>query len=120
VPALKDRGAVIQYYAVFHTKAGGYGLQVMSVEDVQQYASKYSKAYGSDYSPWKSNFDAMAKKTVLKQALKYAPISTEFVREVAADETIKTSIDENMLDIEDETIIDVTPSEEPAEESKEA
>jgi recombination protein RecT len=115
VPALKDRGAVTQYYAVFHTKSGGYGLQVMSVEDIQAHAAKYSQAYGSSYSPWKSNFDAMAKKTVLKMALKYAPISTEFVREVATDETIKSSIDGDMLDIEDETIIDITP--EPEEET---
>ena len=115
IPALKDRGAVTQYYAVFHTKSGGYGLQVMSVEDIQKHAAKYSQAYGSSYSPWKTNFDSMAKKTVLKQALKYAPISTEFVREVATDETIKSSIDGDMLDMEDETIIDITP--EPEEET---
>lgn len=109
VPALTDRGAVTQYYAVFHTKAGGYGFQVMSLEDIRKHAAKYSQAYNSQHSPWKSNFDAMAKKTVLKQALKYAPISTEFVREVATDETIKSQVDGDMLDMEDETIIDITP-----------
>ena len=31
----------------------------------------------------------MAKKTVLKQALKYAPLKTEFARDVAQDDTIK-------------------------------
>ena len=120
IPALKDRGAVTQYYAVFHTKAGGYGLQVMSVEDIQKHAAKYSQAYGSSYSPWKTNFDSMAKKTVLKQALKYAPISTEFVRGVTAVETIKSKIDGDMLDMEDETIIDITPEEPPAEDTAEA
>lgn len=109
IPALKDRGAVILYYAVWHTKSGGYGFEVMSVEDIQQHAKKYSQSLNGKYpdlSPWSTNFDAMAKKTVLKQALKYAPIKTEFVRAVAQDETIKSGIDVNMADMPDETVIE--------------
>lgn len=110
-PALKDRGAVILYYAVFRTKAGGSGFAVMSVEDIKNHSQKYSKAAGSSYSPWATNFDAMAKKTVIKQALKYAPIKTEFVRAVSTDETIKTNIAENMADEPDETVITVDSEE---------
>ena len=103
IPALKDRGAVVQYYAVFHTKNGGSGFTVMSKDDIEKYARKYSQAFGSQYSPWHTNFDSMAKKVCLKQCLKYAPLKTEFVKEVHADNTIKTSIAENMVDVEDET-----------------
>lgn len=110
-PALTDRGAVILYYAVFRTKAGGSGFAVMSVEDIKNHSKKYSKAAGSSYSPWSTNFDAMAKKTVIKQALKYAPIKTEFVRAVSADETIKTNIAEDMADEPDETVITVDSEE---------
>ena len=67
VPAKTDRGEPVFYYAVFQTKSGGYGFEVMSVEDVRQHAIKYSKAYSSSSSPWKTNFDEMAKKTVLKR-----------------------------------------------------
>lgn len=104
VPALKDRGAVILYYAVFHTKAGGYGFEVMSVDDIRAHMNKFSKAANAGFSPWKTNFDEMAKKTVIKRVLKYAPIKTEFVRQVAQDETIKTNLAENMADLPDETI----------------
>ena len=104
VPALKDREAVILYYAVFHTKAGGYGFEVMSVDDIRAHANKFSKAAGSSYSPWKTNFGEMAKKTVIKKVLKYAPIKTEFVRQVAQDETIKTDIVKDMADMPDETV----------------
>ena len=104
VPALKDRGPVILYYAVFHTKAGGYGFEVMSVDDIRSHMNKFSKAAQSGFSPWKTNFDEMAKKTVIKRVLKYAPIKTEFVRQVAQDETIKTNLAENMADLPDETI----------------
>ena len=68
-PALKDRGPVTCYYAVFRTKSGGFGFEVMSREDIQAHAKQYSKAYSSNYSPWKTSFDEMAKKTVLKKVL---------------------------------------------------
>ena len=61
-PAVKDRGEPIAFYAMFQTKDGGYGFDVMSVDDVKNHAKKYSKSYGSDYSPWKTNFVEMAKK----------------------------------------------------------
>jgi len=113
IPALKDRGAVILYYAVWHTKSGGYGFEVMSREDVVAHKNKYSKAANSSFSPWNTNFDSMAKKTVLKQSLKYAPIKTEFVRAVAQDETIKSGIDVNMADMQDETVIEAEAQEVP-------
>lgn len=49
----------------------------------------------------------MAKKTVLKQLLKYAPIKTDFVRNITTDETIKSNLSEHMTDIADETTIDM-------------
>ncbi len=104
VPALHDRGNVIMYYAVFHMTNGGYGFEVMSKDDVIQHAKKTSQAYGSSFSPWNKYFDEMAKKTVIKKALKYAPIKTEFVRALAADETIKSNLSEHMVDEEDETV----------------
>ena len=110
-PSLTNRGPVVAYYAMFRTKDGGFNFAVMSREDVEQFAKQYSKAAGSGYSPWSTNFDSMAKKTVLKQVLKYAPLKSDFMRSVAADETIKTNIQPNMADLEDETVIDVTPAE---------
>lgn len=111
IPALKGRGDVIMYYAVFHTKNGGYGFEVMSKDDVKAFASKTSQAYASAYSPWKKYFDEMAKKTVLKKALKYAPIKTEFVRQMQTDESIKSSISDSMADIPDEKVVTIDAGE---------
>ena len=101
-PAMKDRGEPIKVYAVFKTKSGGYGFEVMSMEDVKAHAAKYSKAYNSSFSPWKTNFEEMAKKTVLKRVLKYAPLKSDFVRAVVQDETIKSTISEDMYDVSNE------------------
>ena len=46
----------------------------------------------------------MAKKTVLKRVLKYAPLKSDFVRALAADGTIKTTISEDMFDVPAEAI----------------
>ena len=40
--------------------------------------------------------------TVLKQALKYAPLKSDFVKQLAADETVKETISDSMLDIQGE------------------
>lgn len=46
----------------------------------------------------------MAKKTVIKQALKYAPIKTDFQRALSSDETIKKQLSDDMLSVQNETI----------------
>lgn len=102
-PASIDRGEPVKVYAMFKTKSGGFGFEVMSMEDVKTHAAKYSKAYGSSFSPWKTNFEEMAKKTVLKRVLKYAPLKSDFVRAAVQDESIKKSISPEMYDVQNET-----------------
>ena len=97
IPTTGDRGKPSHVYAVFRTKDGGYGFEVMSMDDVRAHAKKFSKAYGN--GPWQTNFEEMAKKTVLKKVLKYAPLKSDFVRGVAQDETVKTDISEDMYSV---------------------
>lgn len=117
VPAQKDRGNVIMYYAVLKLKNGGIGFEVMSREDVEKFSMKKSKAYRS--GPWQTDFDEMAKKTVLKKVLKYAPLKTEFARAVATDETVKSTLSDNMADEPNEIYtIDNEPDAAPEEAPK--
>ena len=98
-PAKSNRGKPIYYYAVFTLVNGGFGFEVMSKEEINMHKNKYSQAAGSKYSPWSTNFDDMAKKTVLKRVLKYAPIRTEFARKINNDETIKTELSDDMNNV---------------------
>lgn len=99
IPAKENRGNAVWVYAVFKLVNGGEGFEVMSMEDVRAHARKYSKAYSN--GPWQTNFEEMAKKTIIKRVLKYAPMKTEFVRGTVADETV-SHID---LDADDATPI---------------
>ena len=108
-PAKGDRGDVAWVYAVYHTKDGGYGFEVMSVDDINRHRARYSKAKNS---PWDTAWDEMAKKTVIKRVLKYAPLKTEFARAMAADETTTTAIIENGdIELVQEYTVDETTGE---------
>ena len=105
VPAMQNRGKVVGYYAYFKTKDGASNFEFMSREEAEKHGRKYSKTYGS--GPWQTNFDQMCLKTVLKKALKYAPLKSDFMRAVQADETVKRTTDvSDVLDAPNEVIID--------------
>ena len=103
VPAKSNRGEPTHAYAMFRTKDGGYGFEVMSMDDIREHAQRYSKSFGN--GPWQTNFEEMAKKTVLKRVLKYAPLKSEFARGITADETVKTELSDDMYTVEN-TYID--------------
>ena len=94
IPAVSDRGEPTYVYAMFRTKEGGFGFDVMSMDAVRTFAQQYSKSFSS--GPWQTNFEEMAKKTVLKKVLKYAPLKSDFQRGLALDGTIKTDVGEDM------------------------
>lgn len=112
VPADGDRGPVIKYYAYAKFKDGGYSFMVMSKADIEQHRDRFSKSknrQGQVYGPWLDHFDEMAKKTVLKALMKYMPISVEFAKAIAADETTKREIAPDMSDVVDVTNWEVDP-----------
>lgn len=74
-PALENRGEPIAWYAVAKLKDGGFSFLVMGKQEMEQYRDKYAKS--KKFGPWVDEFDAMARKTVLRQLIKYLPISVE-------------------------------------------
>lgn len=109
IPAFGDRGNPIYCYAVYTLKNGGYSFEVMSVEQIKYFAKSKSRSYGN--GPWQTDFEAMAKKTLLKKVLKYAPKSTEMARAAYVDESnleidVNSSLSENEELTPEFTIID--------------
>lgn len=98
-PTLKDRGAAIAYYGVAKLKDGGNSFLVMGVDEMEKYKDKYAKS--KNFGPWKDEFDAMARKTVLRQLIKYLPISVENLSNF--DEATGSEV---MTEVHNATIID--------------
>ncbi len=111
-PTLGERGEIRLFYGFFKLANGGFGFEVMSKTAMDEFAKEYSKGFDSAYSPWKTNYESMAKKTVLKRALKYAPIKTDFRKVLSTDETVKKEIGEDMSEINMENIWDADYREE--------
>ncbi len=96
-PADRNRGELLYVYATFKLKNGGSGFEVMTVEDIKAHRRKFSKARTS---PWDSNFEEMAKKTVLKKCLKYAPIRTDFATGVVSDGAVLNAVEREGSEME--------------------
>jgi len=94
----EDKGGITWVYAVYHLVNGGYGFEVMSKADINAHRNKFSKAKNSP--AWSNSWEEMAKKTVVKKALKYAPLKSEFVKAVNSDEsTMETKFDDDGMDL---------------------
>lgn len=103
-PGTGDRGEITFIYGLFKLNNGGYGFEVSNKEDMDAFAAKYSKSYGSKFSPWVDNYEDMAKKTVIKRVLKYAPVSSDFQKALSVDETIKTELSVDMSEVQNQSL----------------
>lgn len=96
-PALNSRGEPLGAYCVFKYKDGGYSFDWMSVDDIEK-VRKRSKA--ATDGPWVTDWDEMAKKTVIKRHAKLAPLSVEFQKAVALEERAMTGESQaDLLDV---------------------
>lgn len=105
----REQKKVIGYAAYMRLTNGFEKSVYWTVDEVEQHAKRYSQTYSSktDYirnsSKWTTDFDAMAKKTVLKMMLsKYAPLSVEMSDAVRADQAVFSS-EGNMQYIDNKT-----------------
>jgi recombination protein RecT len=85
-PAMKDRGAVVGFYAVAKLVGGGYSFEFMSTDEVNYIRDKAAEknrakkdAQGNPIitGPWADNYVEMGRKTALRRLFKYLPISIE-------------------------------------------
>ena len=81
---------VIGYYAFFkYVNGGGKGIYWTN-EQIDAHAKKYSASYRNGWdSLWKTDFDAMAKKTMLRQLInKWGTMSVEMERAYVGDQAV--------------------------------
>lgn len=79
---------VVGYMAYFKLVNGFEKYSYMTVGEIKEHAGRYSKTYQRGGGVWKDNFDAMAKKTVLKLLLsKFGILSIEMQRAQTFDQS---------------------------------
>jgi recombination protein RecT len=118
----KKSDRVVGYFAYLELLNGFSKAVYWTKEQVIEHAKRFSKAFNSDYSPWKTDFDAMALKTVLRNLItKWGIMSVEMVqavdRDIEADaqREIAEYANSEVLDIDD-GIVDAEFEEVPAKE----
>jgi recombination protein RecT len=79
--------AAVAYYTIWRTTNGGYGYWVMSRAQVERHRQKHSKSPNSP--AWRNHFDAMGRKTTIRQGAPYFPKSAELEVALQVDEGVR-------------------------------
>lgn len=81
-PTMGTPGKAVAAYCVARLQNGGSAFRVMSVAEVEAIRKR---SRSSAKGPWVSDWDAMARKTVIRQLIKMLPMSTSMVNLMTAD-----------------------------------
>lgn len=118
-PATGRRGEMKYVYAVAHFKDGGYQFEVMDREEIEK---RRSRSKAAKNGPWVTDYEEMAKKTVIRHMWKYLPISIEIQQQAAQDEVVRKDISSEPVSVYSEAIdVNISSAESvPLDEEKQA
>lgn len=74
----KDRGEIVAVYAVAFLPDGGSQFEVMARYEVDEIRDRSKDK--ADFSPWKSDYSEMARKTAVRRLAKYLPKTVAFAK----------------------------------------
>lgn len=87
----REKAKTIGYYAMFEYHDGFRKVLYWSYSKMLAHAKRYSKSFNSSTSVWKSDFDAMACKTMLRQLIsKWGTMSVDFQKAYENDMAVIT------------------------------
>src|SRR5258708_1435617 len=85
----REKAETIGFVAYIRLTNGFEKSLYMTAEELKQHGIKFSQSMKRGYGLWKDDFDAMAKKTVIKLLLsKYAPMDSDMAKAQEADQAI--------------------------------
>lgn len=110
IPAEGDRGAAKGAYVIFKYKDGGYSFDYMAKGDIEKIRARSKSA---NDGPWVTDWEEMAKKTVIKRHSKVTPLSIELQTAIALED--RANLGESQGDLllgggTDDDIIDAETS----------
>lgn len=98
--ALPKANEVVAGYFAYMRLSNGFEKTLFWTKDrVLAHGKKYSRSFSGKSSTWQTDFDAMARKTVLKQLLStYAPLSIE-MQQAIIDDNVDSNIQNGTKDV---------------------
>lgn len=85
----KGNGKVVGYISYFKLLNGYEARLFMDMAELEAHAKQYSQTYKRGFGVWADNFEAMARKTVIKLLLsQQAPLSIDMQKAVLADQSV--------------------------------
>jgi recombination protein RecT len=117
---LSGRGGMIGAYCVWTLRNGESQFEVMSKEEIHSIRDRSSSKTkeGKVVGPWVTDEAEMWRKTVVRRATKYMPMSPEIARAVHADNVAEGVIDAEEFDGETVDVTDFGHAEPDAAEEK--
>jgi recombination protein RecT len=117
-----DRPMSHVYSIVWYKDSGEWDVEVMDrsqVDTVMRRTTGSGKCkqvdgrWVAEYGPWATDYDEMARKTVLLRHAKRLPMSDEDRRALEVDDSVKRTLSADMLGVPDTSeVVDVMPDEE--------
>lgn len=108
----QESDTAIGYCASFELLNGFRKVVYWTKDAVIRHAKRFSKSYNSSSSPWQSDFDAMAMKTVLAYTLRHwGPMSIEMQKAMAED----VDAHEKPLDLSKDNSVETIETEDASE-----
>ena len=118
----------VGYFAYIKLVSGFEKTLYMSVEEVERWKLAYSKSHKSSYSPWQTEFDKMAQKTVLRRLIStYGYMTIEMANSITKDEyrtednikeEIKVKANKKTIDLPDSDVIEKEQNPQKADEEE--
>ena len=94
----EGKNAIRGVYAVATLNNGAKQHDYMTFAEIEK-ARSFSASGRSNYSPWITHYEEMAKKTVFRRLFKWLPTSVEMQRAIVVDEASERH--ENLMDFND-------------------
>lgn len=109
--SIAGNGKIVGYACYFSLVSGFSKTSYWTIDQAQSHGRKYSKTFNN--GPWKSDFDAMAKKTVLKNTLsKWGILSIEMQTAIKVDQAVIKDEEGNVVEYVDHEEVKVNPESE--------
>ncbi|MCK8826380.1 recombinase RecT [Natroniella acetigena] len=114
-------GDIVGYFAYMELLNGFSKTVYMTKEEVQAHGKEYSKSYSYSSSAWQTNFDQMAKKTVMRRLLsKYGIMSVEMVSAFSQESSFndEAEVQEEIDNEANSEVIDIDTGEQVEEDEE--